>query len=161
MLTPERAKPIHAALSGAAPDGFQAVLHLVLDRFKADLGMIHWLNLADRHLELVATSAGVPEPVLAASRRIPLGKGIAGETAQSKKPVSPCNLQIDTSGVAHPGAKATGAQGSVCVPIFSGAEVVRTLGVSVRGERNFTQEETEELIDIGREIAAPLRRTRT
>jgi len=132
------------------------VLNALLRHFAADLGMIHRLNPAGAHLELVATSDGIPEPVLAASRRIPLGKGIAGETAQSGKPVSMCNLQTDQSGVARPGAKATGAQGALCVPIFAGNRVVGTLGIGVRGERTFSERETEELLAVGRELAEPL-----
>ena len=157
MLTPELADPIRRAFAaGPSPDGFRSVLEAVMRHFAADVGMIHRLNPADGHLELVATSDGVPEPVLAASRRIPLGKGIAGETAQSGKPVSICNLQTDTSGVVRPGAKATGAQGALCVPVFAGDRVVGTLGVGVRGERTFSEAETETLLAVARELAAPL-----
>jgi GAF domain-containing protein len=133
-----------------------AVLATVIGHFGAHMGMIHRLDPADRHLELVATSDGVPEPVLAAARRIPLGKGIAGETALTGKPVSMCNLQTDTSGVARPGAKATGAQGTLCVPIFRGDQVVGTLGIGVRGERTFTEAETAELLAAGRVLAGSL-----
>ena len=160
MLASEFAEPLRRALDNGRPVSFETVLQLVLERFRADLGMIHRLNVGDGHLELVATSAGIPEPVLGASRRIPLGKGIAGEAARSKKPVSLCNLQTDASGVARPGAKATGAQGSLCVPVFLGDDVVGTLGLGVRGEREFTAEETEELLAIGRELAEPLSRLR-
>ena len=137
-------------------DRFRASLAAVIRHFGADMGMIHRLNPADRHLELVATSDGVPEPVLAAARRIPLGKGIAGETALTGKPVSMCNLQTDTSGVARPGAKATGAQGTLCVPVFQGDQVVGTLGIGVRGERTFTDAETQELLAAGRVLAGSL-----
>jgi hypothetical protein len=103
---------VERALSSSQTEGgVRAALDVILGHFRADMGMIHRLNAADQHLELVATSDGIPEPVLAAARRIPLGKGIAGETAQTGRPVSMCNLQTDTSGVARPGAKATGAQG--------------------------------------------------
>ena len=135
---------------------FRVSLGAVIRHFGADMGMIHRLNPDDRHLELVATSEGVPEPVLAAARRIPLGKGIAGETALTGKPVSMCNLQTDTSGVARPGAKATGAQGTLCVPVFRGDQVVGTLGIGVRGERTFTDAETEELLAAGRALAGSL-----
>jgi signal transduction protein with GAF and PtsI domain len=158
MLSPELTEAIQRALSSGSAEGFQAVLNIVLRRFGAEMGMIHWLNATEGHLELVATSHGIPEPVLAASRRIPLGKGIAGATAQSGKPVSICNLQTDTSGVARPGARATGAQGALCVPVFLANQVVGTLGVGVRGERTFSEAETEELLTIGRELAAPLAR---
>ena len=141
-----------------SPAALRHVLHAVMRHLGAEMGMIHRLNPADDHLELVATSDGVPEAVLAASRRIPLGKGIAGETARSGKPVSLCNLQTDESGVARPGAKATGAQGALCVPIFHGETVIGTLGVGVRGERTFSEAETEDLLAAGRELAAPLTR---
>src|SRR5262245_834078 len=146
---------------GAGAARFRATLAAVVRHFRADMGMIHRLNPADRHLELVATSDGVPEPVLAAARRIPLGKGIAGETALTGKPVSICNLQTDTSGVARPGAKATGAQGTLCVPVFRGDQVVGTLGIGVRGERTFTEAETAELIAAGRVLAGALVGDRT
>ena len=137
-------------------DRFRATLAAVIRHFGADMGMIHRLNPADRHLELVATSDGVPEPVLAAARRIPLGKGIAGETALTGKPVSMCNLQTDTSGVARPGAKATGARGTLCVPVFQGDQVVGTLGIGVRGERTFSDAETQELLAAGSVLAGSL-----
>jgi L-methionine (R)-S-oxide reductase len=143
-----------AATPAAEP--FRASLGAIIRHFGADMGMIHRLNPVERHLELVATSDGVPPPVLAAARRIPLGKGIAGETALTGKPVSMCNLQTDTSGVARPGAKATGAQGTLCVPVFRDDRVVGTLGIGVRGERTFTEAETEELIAVGRALAGSL-----
>lgn len=160
MLVSEIAEPLRRALHDGHPPSFESVLQLVLGRLRADLGMIHRFNAEAGRLELVASSAGIPEPVLEASRRIPLGKGIAGEAVRSKKPVSLCNLQTDASGVARPGAKATGAQGSLCVPVFLGDEVVGTLGVGVRGEREFTAAETEELLEIGRALAPPLSRLR-
>ena len=159
MLSPQLAEPIQRALASGSPaESLRTALGVVVRRFGADMGMVHWLNAADGHLELVATTDGIPEPVLAASRRIPVGKGIAGATAQSGKPVSICNLQTDARGVARPGAKATGAQGALCVPIFLGDRLVGTLGVGVRGERSFSEAETEELLAVGRELAAPLGR---
>lgn len=142
----------------AGPGRFQGALAAVVRHFGADMGMIHQLNPADQHLDLVATTVGVPEPVLQAARRIPLGKGIAGETALTGKPVSMCNLQTDTSGVARPGAKVTGVQGTLCVPVLQSERVVGTLGIGVRGERTFTEAETEELLAAGRVLAGPLAR---
>src|SRR5262245_35354270 len=143
---------------GAGAERFRATLAAVVRHFGANMGMINRLDPVDRHLDLVATTAGVPEPVLQAARRIPLGKGIAGETALTGKPVSMCNLQTDTSGVARPGAKATGAQGTLCVPVFQSEQVVGTRGSGVRGERTFTEAETEELLAAGRVLAGPLAR---
>ena len=121
------------------------------------MGTLHRLDV-DQHLHLVAASPGIPEPVLAASRRIPLGKGIAGEAAATAKPVSLCNLQTDASGVARPGAKATGLGGSLCVPVLDGERVVGALGVGWMGERTISEEETADLLAFGRLLAPELRR---
>jgi putative methionine-R-sulfoxide reductase with GAF domain len=94
--------------------------------------------------------------VLAASRRIPLGKGIAGEAAATAKPVSLCNLQTDTSGVARPGAKATGLGGSLCVPTLDGTRVTGTLGVGWMGARDISEEDTATLLAAGRLLATAL-----
>ena len=54
MLPPELTDPIRRA--GA--DCFRGVLGAVSRHFGADMGMIHRLNPADAHLDLVATSDG-------------------------------------------------------------------------------------------------------
>src|SRR5688500_207140 len=141
---------LRAALDDGSDDArFAAALALVQEELGAQMGTLHRLG-EDAHLYLVAASPGIPEPVLAASRRIPLGKGIAGEAAASAKPVSLVNLQNDTSGVARPGAKATGLGGSLCVPVLDGVRVVGTLGVGWIGERAITDAETERLVAAGR-----------
>ncbi len=114
-MTDDLDQELRAALTRTSDDArFAAALAVVQQALHAQMGTLHRLG-ADEHLHLVAASPGIPEPVLAASRRIPLGKGIAGEAAATAKPVSLCNLQTDASGVARPGAKATGLGGrSVC-----------------------------------------------
>lgn len=119
------------------------------------MGTLHRLG-DDAHLHLVAASPGIPPPVLEASRRIPIGKGIAGEAAATGKPVTLCNLQTDASGVARPGAKATGLGGSLCVPAFDGDRVVGTLGIGWMGERAISADETEALLAAGRALAPAL-----
>ena len=150
------ARRLRDALAARTDDTrFDAVLRLVQEAFGAEIGTIHRLG-SDEHLHLVVASPGIPEPVLAASRRIPLGKGIAGEAAKTAKPVTLCNLQTDTSGVARPGAKATGAGGSLCVPILDGTRVVGTLGVGWMAERAITDAESDALIAAGRVLATAL-----
>ena len=135
------------------PDTFADALGKVVAHFGAQMGTLHRLA-EDQHLVLVAATAGIPEPVLAAARRIPVGKGIAGEAAETGKPVSLCNLQ--TAGSVPAGARATGAGGALCVPVFLGERVVGTLGIGSLQERVFTPEETEELTAAGRTLAALL-----
>jgi GAF domain-containing protein len=147
---------LRAALADENGDErFAAALTLVQQALGAQIGTLHRLE-DDDHLHLVAASAGLPEPVLAASRRIPLGKGVAGEAAATAKPVSLCNLQTDTSGVARPGAKATGLGGSLCVPAFDGDRVAGTLGVGWIGERAISDDETSTLLAAGRVLGPAL-----
>lgn len=135
---------------------FPAALALIQQALGAQMGTLHRLE-ADQHLHLVAASPGIPEPVLAASRRIPLGKGIAGEAAATAKPVSLCNLQTDASGVARPGAKATGLGGSLCVPVLDGTRVAGTLGVGWVGERAISDAETATLLAAASLLASAFR----
>lgn len=131
----------------------QEVLRLTLAHFHADTGTIHLLE-ADGVLHLKAASAGIPEPVLKAVERVPIGKGMAGLAVERKEPVNVCNLQTDASGNARPGAKATGMEGALVVPILMGDKAVGAFGIANRQPRMFTAEETGELLDIGRAVAA-------
>jgi len=131
----------------------QDVLRLTMAHFHADTGTIHLLE-ADGVLHLKAASAGIPEPVLKAVERVPVGKGIAGLAVERKEPVSVCNLQTDASGNTRPGAKSTGMEGALVVPILMGDKAVGAFGIANREARTFTVEETAELMDIGRAVAA-------
>ena len=134
------------------PANYDKALELILAEFSAQIGTIHVLE-ADGMLHLRAHTKGIPEPVLAASRVIPIGKGIAGLAVERKAAVNMCNLQTDKSGDARPGAKATGAMGSLCVPMLDGDDAKGALGIAAMGERNFTKEEEERLLAYGRELA--------
>jgi L-methionine (R)-S-oxide reductase len=129
------------------------VLRLTMEHFAADTGTIHLLE-SDGVLHLKAASAGIPRPVLDAVRLVPIGKGMAGLAVQRKEPVSVCNLQTDASGAARPGAKATGMEGALVVPLLIGDEAVGALGIANRAPRAFTPEETALLTGVGRAIAA-------
>jgi L-methionine (R)-S-oxide reductase len=128
------------------------VLRLTMEHFRADTGTIHLLE-SDGVLHLKAASSGIPQPVLEAVRLVPIGKGMAGLAVERKEPVSVCNLQTDASGAARPGAKATGMEGALVVPVLAGARAVGALGIANRAPRTFTPEETALLLDVGRAIA--------
>ena len=140
---------LRALPAGAARD--DAALALALAHFRADSGTIH--RLAGGMLELRAHSAGMPPPVLEIIRRIPIGKGMAGLAVERKAPVTASNLQTDTSGDVRPGAKATGLQGSIVVPMLHAEEVVGALGIANRGERTFSEPEVALLLATGRILA--------
>ena len=130
-----------------------AALDAIVADFKADSGTIHLLE-ADGVLHLKAATASIPEFVLERVRLVPMGKGMAGLAAERKEPVTVCNLQTDTSGDVRPGARATGMEGALVVPIFRGAEVAGTLGIANRAARTFTSEETSRLIEVGRGLVS-------
>jgi L-methionine (R)-S-oxide reductase len=131
----------------------QGILDLTMEHFRADTGTIHLLE-SDGVLHLKAASAGIPGPVLEAVRLVPIGKGMAGLAFQRKEPVSVCNLQTDASGAARPGAKASGMESALVVPVLSGDQALGALGIASRATRTFTAEETTLLTGVGRAIAA-------
>ncbi len=136
-----------------ATAGDAEVLASVVQRLKGDSGTIH-LGGADGQLHLQVATPGFPEVVMATIRTIPVGKGMAGLCAQRREPVDACNIQTDTSGDVRPGARATALSGAVVVPIFRGTAVIGTLGVGNRSERVFKQDEIDDLLEVGRTIAA-------
>src|SRR5260370_40544657 len=71
-------------LDGIGSDLDQS-LSLILAHFQAQVGTIHTLG-ADGLLHLRAHSPGIPEPVLAATRVIPIGKGMAGGAGGGRAP---------------------------------------------------------------------------
>jgi len=144
---------VTAQTTPIADDRCTAELQRIVQSFEADSGTIHFLE-RDGMLHLAAASAGMPEPVLAIIRTIPVGKGMAGLAVERAQPVDACNIQTDTSGDVRPGAKATGLAGSIVVPIFDGEVVVGALGIANRAERVFTADEISRLMDEGRRLAA-------
>ncbi|MBX9864525.1 MAG: GAF domain-containing protein [Hyphomicrobium sp.] len=131
----------------------QDALARIIGEFGADSGTIHYRG-ADGLLHLAASSAGMPDHVLAIIRTIPVGKGMAGLAVERGQAVNACNIQTDDSGDVRPGARATAMAGAVVVPIFRGDEIIGALGVANRTERVFSDEEIARLIAAGREIAS-------
>lgn len=131
--------------------GWTHALDCILEHFHADSGTIHLLG-DDGVLHLKAAS-GIPEAVLDVVRTVPVGKGMAGLAVERRQPVDACNLQTDTSGDVRPGAKATGLQGSIVVPLLRNDAAVGALGVANRAERTFTDVETRLLLRLGRVLA--------
>ncbi|HZF02666.1 MAG TPA: GAF domain-containing protein [Methylomirabilota bacterium] len=129
----------------------EKTLRETLAQFNSETGTIHKLHEPTQLLRLVA-QVGLPPQLLDVVSIIPVGKGIAGECAQKNKPVSICNLQTDSSGVAKPGAKQTGVGGALCVPIRDGDKIAGTLGIGTSRQHEFTAEETSALEEIGRSL---------
>ena len=140
--------PIESALaSGSAAD----VLATTLAHFGCQAGTVHLLR--DGVLRL-ATSAGIPPQVVQIVETVPVGKGIAGLAAERREPVMLCNLQTDTSGQARPGARATGLEGSLAVPMLTGGELRGVLGIAKATAYDWSPAETALLLAIAERLGA-------
>ena len=143
---------VHDVTAAFEDGGWDRALARVLQHFRADSGTIHLLE-GDGVLHLAAASAGIPPIVLDTVREVPVGKGMAGLAVERREPVNACNIQTDASGDVRPGAKATGLQGSIVVPMLRGEEAVGALGIANHREREFSDGEAALLLDIGRALA--------
>lgn len=142
--------------NGAAREiGLDTILREVLKHFHSETGTIHFLDLEKQLLHLSA-QVGLPPQMLEIVKTIPAGKGIAGQVIAQNKPVTMCNLQSDSSGVARPGAKQTGVGGALCVPIRYHDKTVGTIGIGTTCSREYTSEETRLLEEIGQLIGMHL-----
>jgi L-methionine (R)-S-oxide reductase len=143
------------ATSGGAGVDWQRVLTGVIADFGCVTGTLHRFDPTDQHLKLVAQQ-GIPEVLMPVVKSIPIGKGIAGAAAQTRKPVEMCNLQTDTSGVAKPGAKQTQVQGTLAVPVLDGEKLCGTLGIGKMVPYEFSEEEKRRLLAVAAEMAERL-----
>lgn len=138
-------------MTSTAEEDLTAELQSAIEAFDCVAGTIH--READGLLTLEA-HVGMPEEVLERIETIPFGKGIAGLAAERLEPVQVCNLQTDDSGVAESGAKATGLEGTIAVPMLgTDEELEGVIGVGKPHSYEFSEEEADELRRVGREIA--------
>jgi signal transduction protein with GAF and PtsI domain len=133
--------------------GIEAALDAILAATETTCGTVHLVQADGATLRLVAARQ-IPPPVLEKIRIIPIGKGMAGVAFESKQPVTTCNLQQDDAGgVIRQGARATGVQGALALPLLRGADAVGVLGVATREPRDFSRAEIDRLLAIGRALA--------
>jgi len=130
----------------------QETLRLILADLHSETATIHLLDVETQLLHLTA-HIGLPPQMRDLVKTIPVGKGIAGQTVSQNKPVTICNLQTDTSGVAKPGARQSGVGGAVCVPMHRDGKIVGTLGIGTMRQHEYTPEETRRLQEAANLIA--------
>jgi GAF domain-containing protein len=131
--------------------GLQAALEFVLERLGCVTGTIHHFDSKSLMLCLRACQ-NIPEALLGRIQQIPVGKGMAGLAAERGEPVQVCNLQGDSSGVAKPGAKETGMEGSIALPITVNGKLVGVLGVAKPTVYQFKDSEIALLMELGQVI---------
>ncbi len=133
----------------------EQALRTVLEHFHSETGTIVLLD-AEKQLLHLAAQVGLPPRMLEVVKTIPVGKGIAGQVIAQGRPVTMCNLQTDTSGVAKPGAKQTGVGGALCVSLRHGGAIIGTIGIGTMRPYEYTPEETRLLEEIGQIIGTHL-----
>lgn len=138
-----------------APVDWQKVLSDSIACFGCSTGTLHFLETGSDILKLKA-QIGIPSFLLSKVSQIPIGKGMAGIAAERREPVEMCNLQTDTSGIARPAAKETHVEGSIAVPMMLNGILYGTLGIAKPVSYEFIEEERNELMAIGEEIARAL-----
>ena len=149
---------IDALLKEGGEDTLTEVLDIILEHFTCVTGTIHILNSAADLLELKA-QRGIPDSIIETVSKVPVGKGMAGLAAQRRSAVQVCNLQTDDSGDARPAAKDTRMEGCIAAPMFSGdnsEELIGVLGVAKPSAHDYSDEEVEQLDNLGRVIATAL-----
>jgi GAF domain-containing protein len=125
----------------------QSVLDETVRSFGCQAGTVHWLDPQSGMLKLAA-HRNIPPPIVEIVATVPIGKGIAGLAAERREPITICNLQTDTSGQARPGAKATGMEGSLAVPMLAGGELRGVLGIAKAESYDWSAAETGTLLAI-------------
>ena len=144
--------PLPPTVSDAISSGdLQKILAAAIEHFGCQAGSIHLLQ--DGVLQLAAHH-GLPPQVTAIVEKVPIGKGIAGLAAERREPITICNLQTDTSGQARPGARATGMEGSIAVPMFSGGgtELAGVLGIAKSDAHDWTDDEKALLQTVANQV---------
>lgn len=144
--------PLETALSTGSID---AVLAAAIEHFGCQAGTVHLLR--DGVLKLAAHK-NIPPPVVQIVETVPIGKGMAGLAAERREPITICNLQTDASGQVRPGAKATGMEGSLAVPMLADGELRGVLGIAKAEAYDWPQPEVDVLTQIAAALAARLAR---
>lgn len=143
---------IPAAITNAlSAHALEDALRATLEHFGCQAGTVHVLE--EGVLKLRA-NIGIPPQVAAIVETVVVGKGIAGLAAERKAPVTICNLQTDTSGQARPGARLTGMEGSLAVPMLDeGGGLHGVLGIAKSEAYDWPEAETQQVLAVAAAFA--------
>ncbi len=143
--------PIPDSIEAAViAEDLAAALAATIAHFGCQAGTLHLLKNGVLKL---AAHHNIPPPVVQIVETVPIGKGIAGLAAERREPITICNLQTDNSGQARPGAKATGMEGSLAVPMLAGNELRGVLGIAKAGVYEWSEAETGLLLAVAARIS--------
>lgn len=120
----------------------QTRLDAFLDAHGAVAGTVHRRD--DEVLVLVA-QRNIPDRVVAVTRTIPHGKGMAGLAWARGVPVQTCDLKADRTGDVRPGARAVDAGAAVAIPV--GAPLRGVVGAAFPMTGDLPDDRIQELAD--------------
>lgn len=122
----------------------QEELQAIIAQFGADTGTVH---LVEDGVLILKAHVGIRSHVAQIVGRVPIGKGMAGLAAERNEPVSSCDIQTDQTGDVRPGAKQTGVNGAIVVPIRDEeGEAVGALGIGVYRRYDYSAAEIAQLL---------------
>lgn len=139
--------------TAAATGRTDAVLEAAIAHFGCQAGTVHVLRGGVLKID---AHKNIPPPVVQIVETVPIGKGIAGLAAERREAVSICNLQTDSSGQAKPGAKATGMEGSIAVPMLAHGELRGVIGIAKAEAYDWPAEESALLTQLAAALAERL-----
>ncbi|HEX2735828.1 MAG TPA: GAF domain-containing protein [Polyangiaceae bacterium] len=129
---------------------WDAWLAAFVSRYSGIAGTVHCVQ--DGELQLRA-ALNIPPPVIAVTRTISKGKGMAGLAWERAAAVQTCNLKTDETGDVRPGAKAVNAQAAVAIPVLDGnGECRAVVGIAFMGEREIGPDELGRLTSAAHEL---------
>jgi L-methionine (R)-S-oxide reductase len=122
----------------------QSWLQAFISEHAGIAGTVHVLTGEQLCLD---AAVNIPPPVIAVTRQIPKGKGMAGLAWERGTPVQTCNLQTDTSGDVRPGAKAINAQAAAAIPVKDAQGALRAVvGIAFADDRELSADELARLV---------------
>ncbi|HKQ68338.1 MAG TPA: GAF domain-containing protein [Polyangiaceae bacterium] len=140
-----------------AEEGARLALEAILEATHTGSGTVHLMAAGETVMKLFA-SKNIPPFVLEKVQLIPVGKGMGGVAVEKRQPVTTCNLQTDDAGgVIRQGARETGVQGALAVPMIHGDDAIGALGVATQMPRDFTRVEIDEILAMGSALGRALR----
>ena len=100
-------------------------------------GSIH--RIQEEQLILVE-QVGLPGEMLESIRRIPKGKGMAGQAWLTEEPTTTCDLKHDQDAPIEPGARQVAAQAAIAIPVKGDdGRVCAVVGFAFSDELTFDQ----------------------
>lgn len=124
------------------------------DFLRVNGGVAGTVHRREGALLALTASLRIPPPVVEMVRSVPIGRGMAGQAAEHKRPFQTCNLKTDPSADVRPGARLVSAQAAVALPVLDARGDVRAVvGIAFAREGELAAEEIGRLSQAASALA--------